>query len=240
MIQPSRAIYAVSLLLVVSCSNASESSSQRVKKPGTSDQTGGTGGSGSDSNLSCDQQWSLAVQQQKVGAVFVYAGTVKGPITYNVVLPYTRTETVTAASDAAISRKIDVSTSISVIASYVEKLKTPQLTLTKDKFLQTCNKADGQPVTVTGLGGNISIGSLKDESITLKSGKNVVTKRVDAEVKSVTLGSYSVGDADVVIHISKQYPVLPLKQTLTLNQVSETSLNGAVLEEEIVNGLPAN
>lgn len=236
--QSPKAIYAVSLLfMVMSCSNASESSSQRVKKPGTSDQTGG---SGSDSNLSCDQQWSLAVQQQKVGAVFVYAGTVKGPVTYNVGLPYTRTETVTASSDSSITRKIDVSTSISVISSYVDKLKTPQLTLTKDKFLQTCNKADGQPVTVTGLGGNISVGSLKDESVTLKSGKNVTTKRVDAEVKSVTLGSYTVGDADVVIYISKQYPVLPLKQTLTLNQVSEASLNGAVLEEEIVNGLPAN
>ena len=234
--QSFKAIYAVSLLfMLMSCSNASESSSQRVKKPGTSDQTGG-----SDSNLSCDQQWSLAVQQQKVGAVFVYAGTVKGPVTYNVGLPYTRTETVTAASDSSITRKIDVSTSISVISSYVDKLKTPQLTLTKDKFLQTCNKADGQPVTVTGLGGNISVGSLKDESVTLKSGKNVTTKRVDAEVKSVTLGSYSVGDADVVIYISKQFPVLPLKQTLTLNQVSEANLNGAVLEEEIVNGLPAN
>jgi hypothetical protein len=238
--QSPKAIYAVSLLfMVMSCSNASESSSQRVKKPGTSDQTGG---SGSDSNLSCDQQWSLAVQQQKVGAVFVYQGTIKLVAIANVSMSYSRTETVTAASDTSITRKIDISPSASIpqLVSYVEKLKTPQLTLTKDKFLQTCNKADGQPVTVTGLGGNISVGSLKDESVTLKSGKNVTTKRVDAEVKSVTLGSYTVGDADVVIYISKQYPVLPLKQTLTLNQVSEASLNGAVLEEEIVNGLPTN
>lgn len=227
----------VSVLLVLGCSNGSESTSQRAKKPGGPGGVGADGGAAT-SNLTCDEQWTLALKQQRVGSVFVYSGTITTATLANLPISFERRETVTAASDGAISRKIDFSASEALFSRYVEKLKTPQLTLTKDKFLQACTKANGQPVTVSGLGGNISIGALKDETLTLKSGKSLAVKRVDIDVTNVTLGSYNVGSAKAVTYISKSYPVLPLKQSITLNQISEDFLKGAVVSEELVNGLP--
>ena len=230
----------VLLIMASGCSGSSDSTSARARKPVT--QTDDGTGEGTGANLSCSDQWALALKQQPVGAKFGYSGTLKLSSLGNLALPYDRVEEVTASSDAAITRKITVSstaTSVVDVKSYLQRLGTNQLTLPKEKFIQSCSKANGQPVTVAGLGGDLTIGALKDQAITLKSGKTVSTKQVDIDVKNVTLGSYNVGSAKITTFISTLYPVLPLKQQLILNQISEPFLNGAILDEQLIIGLPA-
>jgi len=237
----------ISALIVVTsgCSGSSESTSSRVKKPltQTGDCTGNGPTVGSLTNLSCNDQWALAVKQQPLGQKFAYAGTIKLPSLSGITVGYTRSEEVTASSDAAISRKISVTADPAVSSffdaqSLLQKLGTNQLTLTKEKFIQTCSKANGQPVAVTGLGGELVIGAFKDEMVSLKSGQTIATKHVDIDVKNVSLGNYSVTSARVGSNISAQYPVLPLKQQLILSDISEAFLKGATLDELLATGLP--
>ncbi len=229
-------IQALIVLVPVGCSGAGESKSPRR---GTSNQSpeGGQSPDNSGASLSCEAQWTLAVKQQPTGASFNYSGKISVPsFGMGGALSYTRLERIVASSDESITRSFTVTSSVPLpqISDALAKLNTAQLTLTKDKFIETCNKAGGEPVTSAGLGGTVTVSALRDEVITMTNGKTFQTKRGEINVSNVSLGDFQNVNATVVTNISKSYPMLPLKQMVTLNQISVEILRGAVLNEELV------
>ena len=220
----------LSLSYLGACSSGSETQSNRsVKKSSTDDGT--QDGSETGPVLDCESQWALAVKQQPVDAVFTY--TAKGTKSGLGEIPFTHEETVTVSSDSGISRKVE----IKGLSNFGVKDTSTSVTLTREKFLQTCKSANGQPVTLSALGGTISFdGTMVDETISL-SGKKIKAKRAKGQASDIKYGGYS-GSADVVIYVSNEYPALVLKQDITIKGSSISLANGAVLKEELSSKLP--
>jgi hypothetical protein len=213
----------LSLSYLGACSSGSETQSNRsVKKSSTDDGT-----------LDCESQWALAVKQQPVGAVFTYTAKGTKSDLGGLAIPFTHKETVTVSSDSGISRKVE----ISGLSSFGVKDTSTSVTLTREKFLQTCKSANGQPATLSALGGTISFdGTMVDETISL-SGEQINAQRAKGQASDIKYGGYS-GSADVVIYVSNEYPALVLKQDITIKGSSISLANGAVLKEELSSKLP--
>ena len=228
---PNLYLYAISVSLLAACAGGDQSQSERpgVKQP--AGDNAAVNPSGSQSPVNCESQWALAVKQQPKDAKFIYNTQIKASILSKQV---ERVETITASSASGISRSIVINDPL--ITQYVKGLASQSLTLSKTAFTQACQKAGGQPVAISGLGGDITVKSQADDVLSL-NGQQIKVKRITAQASNVKYGGYTIS-ADVIAYIAVEYPALPLKQTITINQASLDLLNGAVIQDQLKSALP--
>lgn len=185
----------------------------------------------------CDSQWALALKQQPVGATFAYKTDIAISASgFPIAKSVTRNEEIKASGDGGITRLITISDT--QVAALLPNLKAQSLTLTKEKFLQTCKAANGQPVTFTGLGGDIKVDSPTNTTLNIQ-GQQVNVMRFTAKLNNISYSGYSLTEADAVTYVSAEYPALPLKQELEIIKASIQLLNGATINETLTSNLPA-
>jgi len=230
----------ISLFTLAACSGGQDTQAANragPKKPasdnGTSTDTNPVG------DTDCASQWARAVRQMPAQSSFTYDTNIAiADPTIKQLLPKLqsdRVETITASSDASLSRKITFTNSL--ITQYVSgAANIPAISITKDKFISTCQKDNGQPVTVTGLGGDFSIVSQGDDTVSI-NGQSIKVRRLQLQATNVSFIGTNA-DASVTVYLSTDYPLLPLKQQMTITRSSLSILNGAVVTDTFKGTLP--
>jgi hypothetical protein len=184
---------------------------------------------------SCDAQWALAQRQQPAKAKFSYSMQISVKSFINPFgTPIARYETITSSSDAAIVRTDTISDPI--ISQYASGLQNQTFTLAKDKFIQSCQTSGGLPVALSGVQGEIVLKGQTDDSITLGT-TTLKVKKLNLTISNVKLGTYTIS-GDAIVYVSSDYPGLPLKQSITITQASQSLFNGAVISDQLSSALP--
>ena len=182
----------------------------------------------------CASQWARAVSQMPVGSKFTYQSQIEASILGGGQMPSPRSETVTVSSDSAVTRTLDFSGSI--IGSFVNS-KTIAVSIPKDKFISTCAKNNGQPVTVTSLGGEFKVLSQVDSTVAIQ-GQTIKVKHLELQATNASFVGMTV-DATISVDLSTDYPLLPLKQVLTITKSSNGLIaNGTKITDVLSGGLP--
>ena len=187
----------------------------------------------------CASQWARAVSQMPAQSSFTYDThiAVADPTIKSLLpnLQSDRVETVVASSDASVSRKITFTNPL--ITQYVSgAANIPAISIAKDKFISTCQKDNGQPVTVTGLGGDVTIVSQGDDTVSI-NGQSIKVRRLQLQATNVSFIGTNA-DASISVYLSTDYPLLPLKQQMTITRSSLSILNGAVVTDTFKGTLP--
>jgi hypothetical protein len=181
----------------------------------------------------CPSLWTLAVSQQVLGAKFVYDTIIALPSSS---LPVVRDVLVTASSSTGITSKISVDDPM--LKLLVPGALNQDVTVNQENFLSTCAKFGGLPIQISGVTGDIVIKEQVDDSISI-NGQQLAVKRVSIQATDVKYGSYTVS-ADIIAYVSTKYPLLPLKQKITITKSPNISmLLGAVISDVLKVGLPA-
>jgi hypothetical protein len=182
--------------------------------------------------LDCEGQWALALRQQPQGSAFTYSSKAYVAI---VTYPFSRSVKIANTTPESLSQIISIDDSY--VSGLIGGAGQQNITLQKSQFIQACQTEVPQPLAISTLVGQLVVKSKTSQVLAIQ-GQSIPVDVIVMDLTNVSYGGLTVS-GEVTVYMSSRYPALPIKQTLSITNSSESLLNGARLEDTLESPLPS-